>query len=120
MHAFTPAGAGRRARRTLLAAAVTAGALATSALATPGGAPTCFGESGFDVVGTRDSDVLVGTPGPDRIYGGGGADRIYGLGGDDLLCGGAGSDIVDGAGGTDRIDGAYHPPPPRYSRFTAS
>ena len=31
MHAFTPAGAGRRARRTLLAAAVTAGALATSA-----------------------------------------------------------------------------------------
>ena len=105
MHLPTTAGAGRRTRRALLATVPAAGALAGGAVAHPRAAPTCFGESGFDIVGTSQDDTLVGTR-PDRIYGGRGADRVYGLGGDDPLCGGAGPDLIDGAGGIDRIDGA--------------
>lgn len=70
----------------LLAAAVTAGALATSALAHPSAAPTCFGESGYDIVDTSNDETLVGTPGPDRIYGG----RRLGI------------DTLDGQDGTTR------------------
>ena len=66
---------GARAAPALILAALAAGAVATSAPAAPGRASDCFGESGFDVFGTKNDDVLVGTPGPDRIYGGRGHDR---------------------------------------------
>ena len=94
MHLLTTAGAGRRTRRALLAAVLAAGAPASGAVAHPGAVPTCFGESGFDIVGTGQNDTRVGTPGHDRIYG---------LG-DDELYAGAGDDALDGQEGTDSCE----------------
>jgi hypothetical protein len=68
-----------RKTRLFALAALTGASLSSGALAAPGGEPTCFGESGFDVVGTRHADFIVGTPGPDRVLGGPFAMLVRGL-----------------------------------------
>jgi Ca2+-binding RTX toxin-like protein len=93
---------GMRARAALVAAAVSAVALAplTASAATP----TCFGKKAT-IEGTAGDDRLRGTSEPDVIVGLRGDDHILGGGGRDLICAGPGDDVVGGEGGPDSIAG---------------
>jgi Ca2+-binding RTX toxin-like protein len=91
-----------RAVRTFALAAVAAGALAAEAVAAPAKTPACFGESEFDVVGTKHDDLLVGG----FLTAGDGDDLLVGgEGNDPLAFAGTGSDELQGGPGDDRLQG---------------
>jgi hypothetical protein len=63
--------------------------------------PDSIADSGTNLTGDSEANVLLGTNGVDALSGAGGNDTLAGNAGDDTLTGGLGNDILTGGSGAD-------------------
>jgi Ca2+-binding RTX toxin-like protein len=64
-----------------------------------------FGDTRFDIRGSRGDDAAIGSDFRDRFRMGGGDDSVFGGDGDDMINGGRGNDLLIGGAGDDTILG---------------